>query len=132
VTAAPIVGENNIGIRFSWRSLQGCDQTFGGCPGVFCCILVLPQSSLFNCHFAISASLPVLRGRISHLRYQKFQRPSGFIRRQSIANTTASDSLIVDDEADIRELVADILYDEGYGTRTARDSDEALSAVVAR
>jgi hypothetical protein len=51
---------------------------------------------------------------------------------QSIANTTASDSLIVDDEADIRELVADILYDEGYGTRTARDTDEALSAVVAR
>jgi DNA-binding response OmpR family regulator len=44
----------------------------------------------------------------------------------------ASDILIVDDEADIRELVADILQDEGYGTRSARDSDEALSAVVAR
>jgi DNA-binding response OmpR family regulator len=44
----------------------------------------------------------------------------------------ASDILIVDDEADIRELVADILQDEGYGARTARDSDEALSAVVAR
>jgi DNA-binding response OmpR family regulator len=44
----------------------------------------------------------------------------------------ASDILIVDDEADIRELVAGILQDEGYGTRTARDSDEALSAVVAR
>jgi two-component system, NtrC family, nitrogen regulation response regulator NtrX len=43
----------------------------------------------------------------------------------------ASDILIVDDEADIRELVAGILQDEGYGTRTARDSDEALSAVVA-
>jgi CheY-like chemotaxis protein len=43
----------------------------------------------------------------------------------------ASDILIVDDEADIRELVAEILQDEGYGTRTARDSDEALSAVVA-
>ena len=44
----------------------------------------------------------------------------------------ASDILIVDDEADIRELVAGILQDEGHGTRTARDSDEALSAVVAR
>jgi two-component system nitrogen regulation response regulator NtrX len=44
----------------------------------------------------------------------------------------ASDILIVDDEADIRELVAGILQDEGYGTRTARDSDEALSAVAAR
>jgi len=44
----------------------------------------------------------------------------------------ASDILIVDDEADIRELVAGILQDEGHGTRTARDSDEALTAVVAR
>jgi len=44
----------------------------------------------------------------------------------------ASDILIVDDEADIRELVAGILQDEGHGTRTARDSDEALTAVTAR
>jgi len=44
----------------------------------------------------------------------------------------ASDILIVDDEADIRELVAGILQDEGHGTRTARDSDEALGVVVAR
>ena len=55
-----------------------------------------------------------------------------FTHRQSIANIMASDILIVDDEADIRELVAGILQDEGHGTRTARDSDEALSAVVAR
>jgi two-component system, NtrC family, nitrogen regulation response regulator NtrX len=44
----------------------------------------------------------------------------------------ASDILIVDDEADIRELVAGILQDEGHGTRTARDSEEAFGAVVAR
>src|SRR6266550_8477657 len=44
----------------------------------------------------------------------------------------AADILIVDDEADIRELVAGILQDEGYVTRTARDSDEALSAVATR
>jgi two-component system nitrogen regulation response regulator NtrX len=43
-----------------------------------------------------------------------------------------SDILIVDDEADIRELVAGILQDEGHGTRMACDSDEALAAVVAR
>src|SRR6201985_1705442 len=43
-----------------------------------------------------------------------------------------TDILIVDDEADIRELVAGILQDEGYGTRTAADADEALGAVVAR
>jgi two-component system, NtrC family, nitrogen regulation response regulator NtrX len=44
----------------------------------------------------------------------------------------ASDILIVDDEADIRELVSGILQDEGYNTRTARDSDDALAAVTAR
>ena len=44
----------------------------------------------------------------------------------------ASDILIVDDETDIRELVAGILQDEGHGTRTARDSDEALNAVATR
>src|SRR5215218_684123 len=44
----------------------------------------------------------------------------------------ASDILIVDDEADIRDLVAGILEDEGYATRTARDSDSALTAITAR
>lgn len=44
----------------------------------------------------------------------------------------ASDILIVDDEADIRELVAGILDDEGYTTRVARHSDEALQAIEAR
>jgi two-component system nitrogen regulation response regulator NtrX len=44
----------------------------------------------------------------------------------------ASDILIVDDEEDIRELVAGILEDEGYGTRTAGNSDEALTAITAR
>ncbi len=44
----------------------------------------------------------------------------------------ASDILIVDDEADIRELVSGILEDEGYTTRVARDSDDALNAIHAR
>src|SRR3979409_1268546 len=44
----------------------------------------------------------------------------------------ASDILIVDDEADIRELVAGILQDEGYITRTARASDDAPNAVANR
>src|SRR4030088_1088195 len=44
----------------------------------------------------------------------------------------ASDILIVDDEADIRELVAGILQDEGYNTRTARDSDDAITSIRAR
>ena len=44
----------------------------------------------------------------------------------------SSDILIVDDEADIRELVAGILQDEGHGTRTAKNSDEALAAIASR
>jgi two-component system nitrogen regulation response regulator NtrX len=44
----------------------------------------------------------------------------------------ASEILIVDDEADIRELVAGILNDEGYDTRVAGDSDGALMAIEAR
>ncbi|AMN42401.1 nitrogen assimilation response regulator NtrX [Rhodoplanes sp. Z2-YC6860] len=44
----------------------------------------------------------------------------------------ASDILIVDDEADICELVAGLLQDEGYGTRTARDSDSALNEIKSR
>jgi two-component system nitrogen regulation response regulator NtrX len=44
----------------------------------------------------------------------------------------ASDILIVDDEQDIRELVAGILSDEGHETRTAHDSDSALAAIADR
>lgn len=44
----------------------------------------------------------------------------------------ASDILVVDDEEDIRELVAGILSDEGNETRTARDSDSALAAIADR
>src|SRR5436190_15357390 len=46
--------------------------------------------------------------------------------------TMADDILIVDDEADIRELVSGILQDEGYITRSARDSDDALAHVASR
>lgn len=44
----------------------------------------------------------------------------------------ALDILIVDDERDIRELVAGVLSDEGYECRTAADSTSALAAVDAR
>lgn len=44
----------------------------------------------------------------------------------------ALDVLIVDDEADIRELVAGVLEDEGFETRLAANSDEALEALAAR
>ena len=44
----------------------------------------------------------------------------------------ASDILVVDDEEDIRELVAGILSDEGHETRTAWDSDSALASISDR
>ena len=44
----------------------------------------------------------------------------------------AMDILIVDDEADIGELVAGILEDEGYSARTAREADGALAAIATR
>ncbi|MEO0461883.1 MAG: sigma-54 dependent transcriptional regulator [Pseudomonadota bacterium] len=44
----------------------------------------------------------------------------------------ALEILIVDDERDIRELVAGVLGDEGYQCRTAADSTAALSAIDER
>src|SRR6266568_4981197 len=44
----------------------------------------------------------------------------------------AHDILIVDDEADIRMLIAGVLRDEGYATRDAADSGQALAAIQAR
>src|SRR2546430_986256 len=44
----------------------------------------------------------------------------------------AHDILIVDDEADIRMLIGGVLKDEGYATREAGDSTEALAAIHGR
>jgi two-component system nitrogen regulation response regulator NtrX len=44
----------------------------------------------------------------------------------------ALDILVVDDERDIRELVAGVLEDEGYQTRDAGNSDAALEAISER
>ena len=44
----------------------------------------------------------------------------------------ALDILVVDDELDIRDLVAGVLEDEGYETRSAADSDAALEAIASR
>lgn len=43
-----------------------------------------------------------------------------------------ADILIVDDEQDIREIIAGILEDEGHEARTAHDSDSALAAIADR
>ncbi len=42
-----------------------------------------------------------------------------------------SDILIVDDERDIRELISDILEDEGYATRLAGNSQDCMTAINA-
>jgi two-component system nitrogen regulation response regulator NtrX len=44
----------------------------------------------------------------------------------------ALEVLVVDDEADIRELVSGVLEDEGYAVRSAADSGAALEAVEDR
>jgi len=44
----------------------------------------------------------------------------------------APEILIVDDEQDIRELIAGILVDEGFETRVAADGDSALASVRQR
>ena len=44
----------------------------------------------------------------------------------------SGDILIVDDEPDIRELIAGVLEDEGYSVRTAATSEIALSEVRSR
>lgn len=44
----------------------------------------------------------------------------------------ARDILIVDDEADIRELIGGLLEDDGYEPREAADADGALAAIQAR
>jgi two-component system, NtrC family, nitrogen regulation response regulator NtrX len=44
----------------------------------------------------------------------------------------ALDILVVDDELDIRELVAGVLEDEGYSAREAADSDAAMAAIADR
>ena len=44
----------------------------------------------------------------------------------------SADILVVDDEADIRELIAGILQDEGYETRLAHNSDAALMSIADR
>jgi two-component system nitrogen regulation response regulator NtrX len=41
----------------------------------------------------------------------------------------ALEVLVVDDEADIRELVSGVLEDEGYAVRTAADSTAAIDAI---
>src|SRR6056300_1109774 len=43
-----------------------------------------------------------------------------------------SDILIVDDERDIRELISEILIDEGYTTRLAGTADDAMREVTSQ
>ena len=44
-------------------------------------------------------------------------------------NEKKTDVLIVDDEADIRNLIQGILEDEGYHSRTAATSEEAYEQI---
>jgi DNA-binding response OmpR family regulator len=58
------------------------------------------------------------------------------LSKQSVASGqkmhTSNEILIVDDEAPIAELLADILQDEGYNIRVARDGASALLEILKR
>ncbi len=56
----------------------------------------------------------------------KNRRPA-LLKPYERGSSMSADILVVDDEADIRDLVAGILEDEGHRTRTAGSSDEALA-----
>jgi len=47
-------------------------------------------------------------------------------------SSATSDILVVDDEIDIREMMAGILSDEGFLSRAASDSDGALASIAQR
>src|ERR1700761_5094752 len=47
-------------------------------------------------------------------------------------SSIASEILVIDDEEDIRDLIAGIMRDEGYEARVASDSDSALAALRQR
>jgi DNA-binding response OmpR family regulator len=56
------------------------------------------------------------------------QRPAAPVKNMQASN----DILIVDDEAPIAELLADVLQDEGYSVRVARDGASALLEIIKR
>src|SRR5258708_801938 len=58
--------------------------------------------------------------------------PNRKSQRSQVSEPMAAEILVVDDETDIRDLVAGILQDEGYSAHTARNSDDALAAIAAR
>ena len=71
---------------------------------------------------------PAARG----CRRRRAAKPRRNTKEKLKRSVMASDILIVDDEEDIRELVAGILSDEGHETRTAHDADSALAAIADR
>jgi len=56
------------------------------------------------------------------------QQPDAPVKNMQASN----DILIVDDEAPIAELLADVLQDEGYSVRVARDGASALLEIIKR
>src|SRR6185369_8657122 len=76
------------------------------------------------------------RQRQSHPRTRKrpkkrpLRRTRRFWRRKR--RSMARDILIIDDEDDIRDLIAGILEDEGYEARQAHDADSSLNEIARR
>jgi len=59
---------------------------------------------------------------------QQIRQPAMPVKHMQASN----EILIVDDEAPIAELLADVLQDEGYSIRVARDGASALLEIIKR
>jgi len=65
--------------------------------------------------------------------YPRAERRSSMQQVASVQHMqTSNDILIVDDEAAIAQLLADVLQDEGYSIRVARDGASALLEIIKR
>ena len=71
------------------------------------------------------------RGAMADIRLPRLAAARNFRRPTGNRLTLMGDILIVDDERDIRELISEILQDEGFTTRLAPDSDQAMAEVNA-
>ena len=70
-------------------------------------------------------------GRLAALESDRESKPTATVKRVA-RKLMALEVLVVDDEADIRELVSGVLEDEGYAVRTAADSTQTLEALEDR
>lgn len=71
------------------------------------------------------------RGAMAAIRLPRLTRRRAGLRNRRRPGKVMTNILITDDEKDIRELIGDILRDEGFAVRLAANSDECMEAINA-